>query len=116
MICQRSKDRSISNEFRSSMASIYSAIRILWGQWIYLRNWKPVRQTSHYYTNHAILLNLNPIILFDVSDASHVIGLFPDLLPPEQRNKLEYPAPIPELQGKDLEDGLSALVKFLIEV
>ena len=49
-------------------------------------------------------------------DASHVIGLFPDLLPPEFRNKLEYPGAIPELTGIDLENGLTALIQFLVIV
>lgn len=49
-------------------------------------------------------------------DASHVIGLFPDLLPQEYRNGIYYPGPIPEFRGVDLENGLSALVIYLTNV
>ncbi|ODM93368.1 Vam6/Vps39-like protein [Orchesella cincta] len=45
------------------------------------------------------------------TDASHVIGLFPDLLPQEYRNGIYYPSPVPEFRGLDLENGLSALVR-----
>ncbi|KAG1658440.1 Vam6/Vps39-like protein [Nymphon striatum] len=50
------------------------------------------------------------------TDPSHVIGLFPDLLPQDYRSKLEYPDTLPELKGIELENGLLALVEYLIEV
>ena len=49
-------------------------------------------------------------------DASHVIGLFPNLLPEEFRNQMEYPGTLPELRGADLENGLTALTRFLTSV
>uniref|UniRef100_T1IQM8 CNH domain-containing protein n=1 Tax=Strigamia maritima TaxID=126957 RepID=T1IQM8_STRMM len=50
------------------------------------------------------------------TDASHVIGLFPDLLPKDYRNQLEYPGKLPELTGTHLENGLMALISYLTEV
>ncbi|KAH3859338.1 hypothetical protein DPMN_102057, partial [Dreissena polymorpha] len=47
------------------------------------------------------------------TDPSHVIGLYPNLLPPEFRKKLEYPEPLPKLEGGDLEKGLLALTDYL---
>ncbi|XP_033637094.1 vam6/Vps39-like protein isoform X1 [Asterias rubens] len=47
------------------------------------------------------------------TDPSQVIGLFPDLLPKEYRNKLEYPSMPTELTGAAMEKGLSALEKGL---
>jgi hypothetical protein len=49
-------------------------------------------------------------------DASHVIGLFPGLLPPEFRHQIEYPGTVPELRGADLENGMSSLIVFLTNV
>ena len=57
----------------------------------------------------AMFLKLN-------TDPSHVIGLFPDLLPEEFRSKLEYPTKPPELVGADLESGLFCLIDYLLEV
>lgn len=42
-------------------------------------------------------------------DPSHVIGLFPDLLPGKFQNHLHYPNTVPELRGHALESGLVAL-------
>lgn len=50
------------------------------------------------------------------TDPSHVIGLFPDLLPEVYRNSLEYPDKLPTLQGTELESGLFALNEYLIQV
>lgn len=47
------------------------------------------------------------------TDPSHVIGLYPNLLPPEFKKKLEYPEPLPNLEGGDLEKGLLALTDYL---
>ncbi len=49
-------------------------------------------------------------------DASHVIGLFTELLPSEFRNQLQYPDKLPTLQGRDLENGYHALVEYLTSV
>ncbi|XP_042910118.1 vam6/Vps39-like protein isoform X1 [Parasteatoda tepidariorum] len=50
------------------------------------------------------------------TDPSHVIGLFPNLLPEEFRSSLEYPDRLPNLQGTELEDGLVALTNYLVEI
>jgi len=50
------------------------------------------------------------------TDPSHVIGLFPKLLPKEYRKQLEYPGPLPELAGMDLETGMFALLDYLVQV
>lgn len=56
-------------------------------------------------------------IFFELeTDASHVIGLFPELLPQDYRNQLEYPDKLPVLEGIDLENGLLALIEYLTQV
>lgn len=50
------------------------------------------------------------------TDASHVVGLFPDLLPQEFRNRLSYPAKLPTLPPRDYETGVKALVEYLTKV
>ncbi|XP_037087090.1 vam6/Vps39-like protein [Pollicipes pollicipes] len=57
----------------------------------------------------TIFLDLN-------TDPSHVIGLFPDLLPQQYWNQLEYPDSLPDLQGRDMENGLLALADYLTQV
>ena len=47
---------------------------------------------------------------------SHVIGLFSGLLPAEFKDKLEYPDTPPVLQGRELENGLLALIEYLTQV
>ena len=49
-------------------------------------------------------------------DPSHVVGLFPSLLPQGYRNQLEYPDKLPELGGGELERGILALIEYLTEV
>lgn len=49
-------------------------------------------------------------------DPSHVIGLFYELLPPEFRNRISYPGEVPVLQGRELENGILALVEYLTQV
>ncbi|KAK3093225.1 hypothetical protein FSP39_012933 [Pinctada imbricata] len=49
------------------------------------------------------------------TDPSHVIGLYPNLLPQEYRNKLEYPEKPPDLEGGDLEKALLALQDYLTQ-
>ncbi|XP_060077097.1 vam6/Vps39-like protein [Ylistrum balloti] len=49
------------------------------------------------------------------TDPSHVIGLYPNLLPSEYRSQLEYPNRPPELEGGDLEKGLLALQDYLTQ-
>ncbi|XP_054155821.1 vam6/Vps39-like protein [Oppia nitens] len=50
------------------------------------------------------------------TDPPQVIGLFPDLLPEDYRNKLDYPSKPPQLLGTDLETGLFCLIDYLLEV
>ncbi|KAK2723616.1 hypothetical protein QYM36_002081, partial [Artemia franciscana] len=50
------------------------------------------------------------------TDPSHVIGLYPDLLPESYRSKIQYPEELPFLQGKDLENALAALIEYLTEI
>ena len=50
------------------------------------------------------------------TDPSHVIGLYPNLLPQEYRNELEYPDKVPELEGIDLENGYLSLIEYLTHV
>lgn len=47
------------------------------------------------------------------TDPSHVIGLFPDLLPQVYRDQLKYPDEVPVLSGGVLETGLLALIDYL---
>ncbi|XP_006825770.1 vam6/Vps39-like protein [Saccoglossus kowalevskii] len=47
------------------------------------------------------------------TDPAQVIGLFPDLLPQDYRNQLEYPSKPPELSGSELEKGLLGLIEYL---
>ncbi|KAK7506799.1 hypothetical protein BaRGS_00001650, partial [Batillaria attramentaria] len=49
------------------------------------------------------------------TDPSHVIGLYPNLLPQDYRNKLEYPEKVPELEGQEVESGLLALIEYLTQ-
>lgn len=48
-------------------------------------------------------------------DPLHVIGLFDGLLPAEFQEKLTYPDKPPILQGRQLENGLLALIEFLTQ-
>lgn len=48
-------------------------------------------------------------------DPSHVIGLYPDLLPKEYRKQLEYPDTLPDLNGSELEKGLLSLIEYLTQ-
>ncbi len=51
-----------------------------------------------------------------IADPSHVIGLYPNLLPQDFRNQLEYPDRLPELEGGELEKGLLSLIDYITEV
>ena len=53
-------------------------------------------------------------ILF--SDPSHIVGLYPDLLPPDFQNQLEFPDKLPDIKGADLEKGILALINYLTQV
>jgi hypothetical protein len=49
------------------------------------------------------------------TDPSHVIGLYPGLLPEDFRNKLEYPEKVPEIKGTEHEKGILALIEYLTQ-
>lgn len=49
-------------------------------------------------------------------DPSHVIGLYPDLLPQAFRNELQYPDKVPSMHGRDMENAILALVEFLTQI
>lgn len=49
------------------------------------------------------------------TDPSHVIGLYPNLLPQDFRNKLEYPAKLPELNDMECERGFLGLIEYLTQ-
>ncbi|KAJ8308553.1 hypothetical protein KUTeg_013427 [Tegillarca granosa] len=49
------------------------------------------------------------------TDPSHVIGLYPNLLPQDFRNQLDYPSSLPDLEGGELEKGLLALQEYLTQ-
>lgn len=51
-----------------------------------------------------------------VIDPTHVIGLYPDLLPSDYRKQLHYPNPLPTLTGVELEKAHLALIDYLTQV
>ena len=61
-----------------------------------------------------IIIKLLYFALF--TDPSHVIGLYPNLLPQEFRKQLKYPDKLPDLHGSDLEKGVLALIEYLLQV
>lgn len=50
------------------------------------------------------------------ADPTHVIGLYPDLLPSDYRKQLHYPNPLPTLSGAELEKAHLALIDYLTQV
>lgn len=51
-----------------------------------------------------------------LADPTHVIGLYPDLLPLDYRRQLHYPNPLPALSGAELERAHLALIDYLTQV
>uniref|UniRef100_A0A668S1C1 CNH domain-containing protein n=1 Tax=Oreochromis aureus TaxID=47969 RepID=A0A668S1C1_OREAU len=49
------------------------------------------------------------------TDPTHVIGLYPDLLPGDYRKQLHYPNPLPALSGAELEKAHLALIDYLTQ-
>lgn len=49
------------------------------------------------------------------TDPSHVIGLYPNLLPEDYRKKLEYPEKIPAVPGLNDKKGLMPLIEYLTQ-
>lgn len=50
------------------------------------------------------------------TDPTHVMGLYPDLLPTDYRKQLQYPNPLPSLSGAELEKAHLALIDYLTQV
>ena len=51
-----------------------------------------------------------------LTDPTHVMGLYPDLLPTDYRKQLQYPNPLPTLSGAELEKAHLALIDYLTQV
>ncbi|CAL1543565.1 unnamed protein product [Lymnaea stagnalis] len=49
------------------------------------------------------------------TDPSHVIGLYPNLLPEDYRKKLEYPEKVPAVPGLNDKKGLMPLIEYLTQ-
>ncbi|XP_067335034.1 vam6/Vps39-like protein isoform X4 [Channa argus] len=49
------------------------------------------------------------------TDPTHVIGLYPDLLPADYRKQLHYPNPLPTLSVAELEKAHLALIDYLTQ-
>ncbi|KAK6306817.1 hypothetical protein J4Q44_G00219650 [Coregonus suidteri] len=49
------------------------------------------------------------------TDPTHVIGLYPDLLPTDYRKQLHYPNPLPTLSVAELEKAHLALIDYLTQ-
>uniref|UniRef100_G3NP54 CNH domain-containing protein n=1 Tax=Gasterosteus aculeatus aculeatus TaxID=481459 RepID=G3NP54_GASAC len=49
------------------------------------------------------------------TDPTHVIGLYPDLLPSDYRKQLHYPNPLPALSVAELEKAHLALIDYLTQ-
>ncbi|XP_004082797.1 vam6/Vps39-like protein [Oryzias latipes] len=49
------------------------------------------------------------------TDPTHVIGLYPELLPSDYRRQLHYPNPVPSLSGPELEKAHLALIDYLTQ-
>ncbi|MEE6525037.1 hypothetical protein FKM82_024816, partial [Ascaphus truei] len=50
------------------------------------------------------------------TDPTHVIGMYPDLLPSDYKKQLLYPDPVPPLSGAELEKANLALIDYLTQV
>ncbi|KAM4690379.1 vam6/Vps39-like protein isoform 2-T2 [Rhinophrynus dorsalis] len=49
------------------------------------------------------------------TDPTHVIGMYPDLLPSDYKKQLQYPNPVPALSGAELEKANLALIDYLTQ-
>ena len=56
------------------------------------------------------------ILVIFCLDPTHVMGLYPDLLPTDYRKQLQYPNPLPGLSGAELEKAHLALIDYLTQV
>lgn len=60
----------------------------------------------------ALLFVCDPVL----PDPTHVIGMYPDLLPSDYKKQLQYPNPVPLLSGAELEKANLALIDYLTQV
>jgi len=74
-----------------------------------------LQQLSQYILD-ALAKPKSSMLLVPFPDPSHVVGLFPNLLPGDYRSQLEYPDRIPDLDGTELERGLTCLIDYLTQV
>jgi len=71
---------------------------------------------------HLVNVNGICVVMYNRSvcmcelDPSHVIGLYPNLLPDDFRKQLDYPDALPDLSGDDLERGILSLIDYLTQV
>lgn len=74
----------------------------------------PVRRGSFHLppVKQTLQVSLTP----PSADPTHVIGLYPDLLPSDYRKQLHYPNPLPTLSGAELEKAHLALIDYLTQV
>lgn len=49
-------------------------------------------------------------------DPTHVMGLYPELLPSDYKKQLQYPNPVPALSPAELEKAHLALIDYLTQV
>lgn len=49
-------------------------------------------------------------------DPTHVMGLYPELLPSDYKKQLQYPNPVPVLSPAELEKAHLALIDYLTQV
>lgn len=61
-------------------------------------------------------VQFNTFLLLCFADPTHVIGLYPDLLPSDYRKQLHYPNPLPTLSVAELEKAHLALIDYLTQV
>ena len=67
------------------------------------------------FCNHKFKESMEVFFQLDICP-SHVIGLYTGLLPAEFQDKLVYPDSPPVLQGRELENGLLALIEYLTQM
>lgn len=98
--------------------------------WLHLSIVPSLRDHWKYPENVLVLKSvkksMNPVSLIlilmtcdvpsSVIDPTHVIGLYPDLLPSDYRKQLHYPNPLPTLSGVELERAHLALIDYLTQV
>lgn len=77
--------------------------------------WNLVKAMLHLKSQQHYMLRLLILVIFCL-DPTHVMGLYPDLLPTDYRKQLQYPNPLPGLSGAELEKAHLALIDYLTQV